>query len=37
VVQHELDHLQGQLYIDLISDRSKLSFEAEFEQFHQPA
>ncbi|MDA0760368.1 MAG: peptide deformylase [Proteobacteria bacterium] len=37
VVQHELDHLQGQLYIDLISDRSKLSFETEFEQFHQPA
>jgi|SaaInlStandDraft_1057018.scaffolds.fasta_scaffold11164_5 peptide deformylase len=34
VVQHEFDHLIGKLYIDHIEDPGRLSFEAEFEQFH---
>ena len=33
VFQHELDHLFGALYIDKISDISKLSYIEEFEQF----
>ena len=36
VVQHELDHLKGRLYIDLITNPKDLSFEAEFERFHAP-
>ncbi len=30
VVQHEFDHLDGRLYIDHITDTSKLVFEEEF-------
>lgn len=33
VIQHELDHLYGKLYIDHIKDMSLLSFQEEFEQF----
>lgn len=36
VVQHELDHLFGKLYVDRITDTSKLSFQEEFQQFHAP-
>lgn len=34
VIQHELDHLFGKLYIDRITDSTKLTFQEEFEQFH---
>ena len=30
VVQHELDHLFGKLYVDRITDKTKLAFEAEY-------
>ena len=33
VVQHELDHLDGRLYVDRMTDMSTLCFESEFEQF----
>ena len=33
VYQHELDHLFGHLYIDKVSDPSKLSYNEEFVQF----
>ena len=35
VVQHELDHLFGKLYIDRVTDREKLMFEDEYLTFHQ--
>lgn len=35
VLQHELDHLQGVLYIDRIKDPKLLSYQEEFEQFIQ--
>lgn len=35
VVQHELDHLAGKLYVDRIEDRTKLMFEEEYIKFHQ--
>jgi len=34
VIQHELDHLFGRLYVDRIEDRKKLMFEEEYLQFH---
>jgi peptide deformylase len=34
VFQHEFDHLNGVLYVDLIEDMSLFSFEDEFVQFH---
>lgn len=34
VIQHELDHLTGTLYIDHIEDRSLIAFESEYETFH---
>jgi peptide deformylase len=33
VLQHELDHLSGILYIDRIKDPKLLSYQEEFEQF----
>ena len=33
VVQHEFDHLDGRLYIDHITDPTKLAFEEEFERY----
>lgn len=35
VLQHELDHLEGILYIDRIKDLRKLTFQEEFEEFIQ--
>jgi peptide deformylase len=35
VLQHELDHLQGVLYIDRVRDPKLLSYQEEFEQFIQ--
>ena len=37
VVQHELDHLFGKLYIDRIQDPTLLTYQEEFEQFIQSA
>jgi peptide deformylase len=37
VVQHEFDHLDATLYIDRITDRTKLVFEEEFERYLQSA
>jgi peptide deformylase len=34
VVQHELDHLFGKLYVDRLKDPTLLSFQEEFEQFN---
>lgn len=34
VFQHELDHLFGKLYVDRITDTTKLCFTEEFMQFH---
>lgn len=33
VIQHELDHLFGTLYIDRVKDPTKLVFQEEYEQF----
>jgi peptide deformylase len=33
VIQHELDHLDGVLYIDRIEDRTKLAFLEEYRRF----
>ncbi len=35
VLQHELDHLAGVLYLDRIKDPRLLSYQEEFEQFIQ--
>jgi len=35
VIQHELDHLFGVLYIDKIKDPTKLSYQEEYDQFIQ--
>lgn len=35
VVQHELDHLFGKLYIDRIQDPTLLAYQEEFDQFIQ--
>jgi peptide deformylase len=35
VLQHELDHLFGKLYIDRIKDLTLLSFQAEYDTFVQ--
>lgn len=37
VFQHEFDHLDGTLYVDKISDSSKLVFDEEFERYILPA
>ena len=37
VVQHELDHLFGYLYVDRLSDTRQLSFQEEFQQFYGQA
>ena len=37
VVQHELDHLFGRLYIDQMKDTRLLSFQEEFQQFYGQA
>lgn len=36
VIQHELDHLHGKLYIDHIKDMSLLSYQEEFETYIVP-
>lgn len=33
VLQHELDHLIGKIYIDRMTDKTKLAYLEEFEQF----
>ena len=33
VVQHELDHLDGKLFVDRITDPTKLAFEEEYERY----
>lgn len=35
VIQHELDHLEGVLYIDRIKDPRMISYQEEFEEFIQ--
>ncbi len=34
VIQHELDHLMGMLYVDRIEDKTKLMFEEEYIKYH---
>ena len=34
VMQHECDHLDGVLYVDRITDHSKLGFEEEVHRYH---
>jgi len=36
VVQHECDHLTGKLYVDRITDTTKLAFDREYRKFHIP-
>lgn len=36
VFQHELDHLDGTLYVDRLSDTRLLAFDAEFERYLAP-
>jgi peptide deformylase len=33
VLQHEIDHLQGKVFLDRMEDLTKLSYQAEFEEF----
>ena len=35
VLQHELDHLEGVLYVDRVKDPKLLSYQEEFEEFIQ--
>ena len=34
VLQHELDHLDGALYVDKIRDRTKFAFNEEYSRYH---
>lgn len=34
VFQHELDHLDGVLYIDKVADKTKLAFNEEYARYH---
>ena len=34
VMQHELDHLEGKLYVDHVKDITKLSYMEEYVEFH---
>lgn len=34
VFQHELDHLDGVLYVDRITDKSKFAFSEEYARYH---
>lgn len=34
VFQHELDHLDGVLYVDRIADKTKLAFTEEYQRYH---
>lgn len=36
VFQHEFDHLDGRLYVDRMTDMTRLMFEEEFERFVLP-
>jgi peptide deformylase len=36
VVQHELDHLDGKLFVDRLTDSSKLVFEEEYNRYIEP-
>jgi peptide deformylase len=36
ILQHEFDHLDGKLYIDRMTDMTKLAFDAEFEKYWLP-
>ena len=36
VIQHELDHLFGKLFVDQIQDSKLLAFQEEFDQFIKP-
>jgi peptide deformylase len=36
VFQHEFDHLDGRLYVDLIKDPRKLVFEEELARYGEP-
>jgi peptide deformylase len=36
VLQHELDHLDGILYVDRVEDPAKLAFVEEYARYHQP-
>lgn len=35
IIQHELDHLDGTLFVDRMDDMSRLSYLKEFHQFHE--
>ena len=35
VFQHECDHLDGTLFIDRVEDKNKISFDDEFDLYHQ--
>jgi len=35
IFQHEIDHLQGTLYVDRISDKTKLAFMNEYLKYHE--
>ncbi len=37
VFQHEFDHLNGKLYIDRVTDTTKIAFEDEFLAYHLPS
>ena len=37
VFQHELDHLDGVLYVDRIADPTKFAFTEEYQRYHLPA
>ncbi len=37
VIQHEFDHLDGKLYLDRITDRSRIAFDEEYLRYHTAA
>jgi peptide deformylase len=34
IVQHEVDHLNGRVYLDAMGDLKELAFQREFDRFH---
>ncbi|MCH7742252.1 MAG: peptide deformylase [Proteobacteria bacterium] len=34
VIQHELDHLQGKLYVDRMKDPTQFAFDEEYQAYH---
>jgi peptide deformylase len=34
VLQHELDHIEGRLYVDKVKDPARFAFIEEYQRYH---